>query len=226
MLAPRLLSSATPTDKTLLLCSGGVESAVLVAQLLEAKQQPVALFANYSQRGADEERKAADAICASAGIDPPQLLDLSVEGAKFQAVNRLHVPMPHRNLVLLSLALSWASTLDCSRLAIGLNRDDFGKDADFKATGAVRYTTGTRSFVDRFASLAEIVAPEVELMLPQAEMTKAEVVRMGSRLGVPLERTYSCMRGRARHCGSCLQCRSRRAAFIDAGVEEAADFYD
>jgi 7-cyano-7-deazaguanine synthase len=198
----------------------------MVAQLLAAGREPLPLFADYSQRGAAAERAAADAVCAASGIAAPRLLDLRTEGSAFQAVNRLHVPMPHRNLVLLSLALSWASTLECSELAIGLNRDDFGKDADFAAAGAVRYTTGTVAFVERFRELAAVVAPDVEVVLPQAEMSKADVVRLGSQLGVPLESTYSCMRGRAHHCGSCLQCRSRRAAFIEAGLPESDAFYE
>lgn len=213
-------------SKTLLLCSGGVESAVLIAQILAAGRRPVALCADYSQRGAAEELAAANHLCASMGTEAPQLLDLRAEGTAFQSINRLHIPLPHRNLVLLSLALSWASTRECSQLAIGLNRDDFDKDAEFAAAGAVRYTTGTRSFVDRFQSMAKTVSPDVQVVLPQAELSKAEVVQLGAKLGVPLEHTYSCMRGRARHCGACIQCRARRAAFIEAGVPEPSDFYE
>ena len=219
------MTAVAPT-KTLLLCSGGMESAVLIAQLVAAGRTPMAVFADYSQRGAVAEREAAEGMCRAAKVRPPQLLDLRAEGAAFQSINRLHIPMPHRNLVLLSLALSWATTLDCSQLAIGLNRDDFAKDAMFEATGAVRYTTGTSAFVDRFRSVAEVVAPEVEVVLPQADMTKAEVVALGSSLGVALDRTYSCMRGRPRHCGSCLQCKARRAAFAAARVPEDPLFYE
>ena len=218
---------AAARSKTLLLCSGGVESAVLVAQILAAKRTPVPLFADYAQRGAKCERRAARAVCASfESVPPPQELDLHAEGARFQALNRLHVPLPHRNLVLLSLALSWASTHGCTQLAIGLNRDDFAKDEEFAAAGSVRYTTGTLAFVERFTELASVVAPDVEVVLPQAELSKARVVRLGMRLGVPLELTYSCMRGRERHCGNCLQCRARRGAFAEAGVVEAAGVYD
>lgn len=205
--------------RTALLLSGGIESAVLLAQLKHAGQQPVPLFAHYSQRGAEAEHAAASAACAAFGLAQPQLIDLRAEGGAHQRINRLHVPLPHRNLALLSLALGWASTLDCSAVALGLNRDDFGKDAEFAAAGAVRYTTGTREFVDAFTSVAAVVAPEVAITLPQAQMSKAEVIREGLRLGVPLQTTYSCMRGRRVHCGSCLQCRARRQAFADAGLE-------
>ena len=202
--------------RTLVLLSGGVESAVLLAQLKEIGQQPMALFAHYAQRGAEAEHRAAIAACSSVGLAEPQLLDLRTEGVAHQRINRLHIPLPHRNLVLLSLALGWASTRQCSALAIGLNKDDFGKDAEFKATGSVRYTTGTRDFVERFTDLAAIVAPEIDIILPQAHMNKAKVVSEGVRLGMPLAQTYSCMRGRAAHCGTCLQCRARRQAFVDA----------
>ena len=197
--------------------SGGVESSVLLAQLILAGRPPIPLFAHYSQRGAEQELKAATAACAAVSVTPPQLLDLRAEGAAHQRKNRLHVPLPHRNLALLSLALGWASTHKCDAIALGLNADDFGKDAEFEAAGAVRYTTGTREFVDRFTALAAIVDPGVEVLLPQAHMSKEEVVREGIRLGVPLRQSYSCMRGREMHCGTCMQCRARRQAFIDAG---------
>jgi len=212
--------------RTLLLCSGGVESAVLIAQAQAAEETPVPLFADYSQRGAAMERQAADNICRALGSAPPQLLDLQHEGRAFQAINRLHIPLPHRNLILLSLALAWASQHGCSKLALGLNRDDFGKDAQFQSQGAVRYETGTLAFVDRFRALAEAVAPDVEVALPQESMAKAQVVQLGAKLRVPLELSYSCMRGRERHCGACLQCRARREAFLAAGVAEAEGFYE
>ena len=208
--------------RTLLLLSGGVESSVLLSQLCEssAHARPMTLFAHYSQRGAAHEHVAAAAACAAAGLPGPQLLDLRAEGSAHRSYNRLHIPLPHRNLALLTLALGWATTHQCSKVAVGLNSDDFGKDAEFAAAGAIRYTTGTREFVDKFTALAAVVAPEVEITVPQAHLTKADVVREGMRLGTPLLETYSCMRGRSLHCGTCLQCRSRRQAFIDAGVED------
>ena len=209
--------------RTLLLLSGGVESAVLLSQLRETGHHPVPMFAHYSQRGSDAEHAAAAAAVAFIGAaEPLRLLDLRAEGANHQKVNRLHIPLPHRNLALLSLALGWASTLQCTSLALGLNKDDFGKDAAFKEAGSVRYTTGTVEFVTHFKALASVVAPEVTITLPQAELTKAEVILEGARLGTPLALTYSCMRSRPLHCGNCLQCRARRVAFLDAGVEDVA----
>ena len=206
--------------RTLLLLSGGVESTVLLSQLSARQQTCIPLFADYGQRGAEAEHAAAKAACASASLPPPQVLDLRAEGLAHQRVNRLHIPLPHRNLALLSLALGWATTHECSSIALGLNRDDFHKDREFAASGSVRYQTGTLEFVDRFKALAEVVAPDVSVELPQAALSKADVVREGARLHAPLLQAYSCMRGRPTHCGSCLQCRARRAAFVDAAVPD------
>lgn len=212
--------------RCLLLLSGGVESAVLLRQLLAKGKQPVPLCADYAQRAAREELRAAQAACRHAGIAEPQVLDLRAEGEAFWRANGLHVPLPHRNLVLLSLGLGWATTHCCTELALGLNKDDFAKDAEFAGTvGAVRYTTGTRRFVEDFRRLAATVAPGIEVTLPQAELTKHQVVLEGLRLGTNLAETYSCMRGRPRHCGACLQCRARREAFRRAAAEEPAGFY-
>jgi len=220
----------TPSSaRTLLLLSGGVESTTLLFQLLAQGRTPVPLFADYSQRSAEQERLAAARACESCGLPaPPQLLDLRAEGRAHQRINRLHVPLPLRNLTLLSLVLGWATTHRCSSVALGLNADDFGKDAEFAASGAVRYTTGTREFVQRFEGLAAVVAPGVAIELPQAAMTKTEVVAEGVRLGgaPALLRSYSCMRGRAIHCGTCMQCVARRAAFAEAAVREPAGFYE
>ncbi|KAL1503602.1 hypothetical protein AB1Y20_012079 [Prymnesium parvum] len=214
--------------RSLALVSGGIESAVLLHKLVASGRTPIALFFDYAQRGAAHERSAALAACASARIAPPVCLDLRSVGEAFRASNRLHVPLPHRNLVLLSLSLGWATTHGCDELALGLTSEDFAKDSEFAAAGAVRYTTGTAEFCDHFRRMAAHVAPGVELTLPMAHQRKHEVIREAQQLGVELSRTYSCMRACAsgRHCGTCLQCEARRAAFAAAGVSEPERFYE
>lgn len=212
--------------RALLLLSGGVESSVLLHQLIRLGRKPVPLFANYAQRGADAEFRACVAVCEQAGLHKaPQIVDLTVEGAAFQRISGLHVPLPHRNLVLMSLALSWATVHRCEEIALGLNRDDFAKDSEFARRGQVRYTTGTERFVERFRLLVEEVAPSISIVVPQAEMSKVDVIALGRSYGVDLAATYSCMRTGPGHCGACMQCRARRTAFESAGVEEPEGFY-
>lgn len=117
---------------------------------------------------------------------------------------------------------------NCSEIALGLTQEDFHKDAEFAASGQVRYTTGTESFCRAFRSLATEVAPGVDLTLPLADFRKSDVILEAQRLGVDLSQTYSCMRASAsgKHCGTCLQCKSRRTAFQAAGIAEPDGFYE
>ncbi|QKT03259.1 7-cyano-7-deazaguanine synthase [Ectothiorhodospiraceae bacterium 2226] len=195
-------------SETLLLLSGGVESATLLYTLRDAA--PRALFLDYGQRAAARERAASEALCARVGA-ALVALDLAAVGERFRRdqSKKLHVPIPHRNLIALSLGLSYAEQCGARRLALGLNRDD--RDA---------YASAGDDFIARFRALAQTLSPQVAVVTPLIAWDKAEVVRRGEALGVPWSLTYSCLLGYADPCGACPQCSKRRAAFAAAGVAE------
>lgn len=200
----------------IVLLSGGVESTTLLHQLYP--QEPLrALFVDYGQRAAARERAAAERHCAVGGVQL-SVFDLAAVGAAFRAeqTHKLHVPLPHRNLVIVSLALSFAAQLGATRIYLALNRED---------THA--YASAGLAFIERLRAVAQTLAPPapVELLTPLIALGKADIVRAGRALGIDYALTYSCLLGYARHCGSCPQCRKRRAAFADAGVAEPAGFY-
>lgn len=64
----------------------------------------------------------------------------------------------------------------------------------------------------------------VRLSLPLGSVSKAEVVALGARLGIPFGLTYSCYRGGERHCGACPACAQRKKAFAEAGVEDPTEY--
>ena len=199
---------------SVLLLSGGVESATLLHQLAQGGEQVQGLFVDYGQRGAGEERRAAASQCEPLGVELVQL-DLSRVGATFRRgqERKAHVPLPHRNLVALSLGLSYATNLGARRLYLAANRDDTRE-----------YPSSSHAFLAQFRLLAGLLG-EVELRTPYLDLSKADVVRRGVELGVDFDTTYSCLLGYPVHCGRCPQCAKRRAAFRDAGVEERAGFY-
>lgn len=200
-------------DETVILLSGGIESSVLLR--FEHREGPVrALFIDYGQRAAQRERGAAERQCRALGLALDRL-DMAAAGAAFRArqKQRLHVPIPHRNLVILSLALSYAIQYQARRLGFALNRDD-----------SRAYPSAARPFLNHFAALAHDLG-DVELTLPLIDLDKADVIRLGAALGVDFATTYSCLLGRARHCGVCPQCHHRSAAFRSAGVSEPDGFY-
>ncbi|XP_024359138.1 uncharacterized protein [Physcomitrium patens] len=202
---------------SVVLMSGGIESAVLLYNWRSSSALLHPLYINYGQRGAAMEERASDKICNNLGLELSRI-DMSAVGNKFRELQhgaKSFVPLPHRNLVILGLAASYASQVGSSKVALGLNKDDLGS-----------YSSASQNFMDSFRSTAASLEPPVTLIAPLSHFTKAEVIRLGKRLGVPFADTYSCMVGRPVHCGRCHQCRSRQLAFASASEQEPAGFYE
>jgi 7-cyano-7-deazaguanine synthase len=198
----------------ILLLSGGIESTTLLHQLARAGEQTQALFIDYGQRAAPLERRAAEDHCEPLGVELVAL-DLARVGAAFRRSQdrKAHVPLPHRNLVALSLGLSYATNLGARGVYLAVNHGD-----------ALEYPSASHAFLAQFRLICGLLGG-VELRTPYVSLGKHEVVRRGVELGVDYDTTYSCLLGHPVHCGRCPQCRKRRAAFREAGVEERADFY-
>jgi 7-cyano-7-deazaguanine synthase len=199
---------------SILLLSGGVESTTLLAQLADAGEPVQALFIDYGQRGAVEERRASETHCGRLGVELV-VLDLARVGATFRRGQdrKAHVPLPHRNLVALSLGLSYGANLGAKRLYLALNRED-----------TTEYPSSSHAFLAQFRLICGLLG-DVDLRSPYLDFAKADVIRRGIELGVDYDSTYSCLLGYAVHCGRCPQCLKRRDAFRAAGLEEPAGFY-
>ena len=197
-----------------LLLSGGVESTTLLHQLAQSGEQLQAIFIDYGQRAEPHERRAVADHCERLGVEVVPL-DLARVGDVFRRgqERKAHVPLPHRNLVALSLALSYATNLGARRLYLGVNRDD-----------TLEYPSASHAFLAQFRLVAGLLG-DVELRTPYANLGKSEAVRRGDELGVDFETTYSCLLGYPVHCGRCPQCRMRRAALDAAGIAEPTGFY-
>ncbi len=204
-----MICQALPRQGRVVLVSGGVDSTVLLYRTHEAaggdhtRIRP--LFVDYAQRAARQEQRAAEWHSRQLGLSL-QVLDMAAVGESFRRgqVLKRHVPLAHRNLVVLSLALSYAETALCSSLAIGV----IGDDVD-------GYASASSAFLSAFRDLAATLG-DVRVETPLIDLSKSGVVREGARLGVDLSRTYSCMLGRDEPCGRCSQCRSRQAALANA----------
>lgn len=190
-----------------LLLSGGIESSVLLAR--EAKSLTYTLFIDYGQRAARREQAAAEAQSARHGVQLRRL-DLSSVGDEFRGLHeyKLHVPLPHRNLVALALALSFAANAGARRILLALNRAD-----------TLAYPSASPDFVAAFAALARTLG-DFSLETPLIELGKAEIIAEGIRLNVNFAQTWSCLLGYAMPCRRCSQCRNRAAAFAAARVPD------
>ncbi|MFA9461154.1 7-cyano-7-deazaguanine synthase [Thiohalorhabdus sp. Cl-TMA] len=197
----------------LVLMSGGIESTVLLHWAIRQGESVTALFLHYGQRPATREYQAASAQCAELGL-APETLDISTAVQTFHTgqERQYHIPLPHRNLVALSLALSLAEKRTLDRVLTGITREDGEHSA-----------SASPAFLDAFQETARTLG-DVAVAAPFRELSKAEVIGTGVRLGVDFAKTYSCLLGYPEPCGRCPQCRNRRTAFARAGRAEPQFF--
>ncbi|HUG92462.1 MAG TPA: 7-cyano-7-deazaguanine synthase QueC [Planctomycetaceae bacterium] len=211
--------------KTLAIFSGGLDSTVLIHELLAAGDEVLALSVNYGQRHR-VELEHAGRIAARLGIEW-RLADLSaitpLLGGSSQTSPDVPVPhghytaesmkqtvVPNRNMILLSVAAGWAITRRADRLAYAAHAGDHTIYPDCRPV-----------FVDamrRSLSLADW--HPLDLFCPFLTLTKSEIVARGAALGVDFAATWSCYEGGAVHCGRCGTCYERREAFQRAGVAD------
>ncbi len=197
----RLTPQVMPTDIVLL--SGGVESTTLLYEG-RAQGELRALFIDYGQSSARQERRAAAAACAR--TDTPftainlKRLALDLGGS---AAIRPHVPLRARNLLAVSIAANWALQTQARRVLLGLQRGDR------------EHPEGRPDFI---RPLTECLASlKLVLETPYRELSKADVIARGLALGVDYTLTYSCLLGHRAHCGQCPQCQARDSALRDLG---------
>jgi 7-cyano-7-deazaguanine synthase len=124
--------------------------------------------------------------------------------------------VPARNTVMLSLALAWAEVLGASDIFIGVNAVDYSGYPDCRPEFLRAYEK-----LAGLATRAGVLGSRVRIHAPLLRLSKAGIVRLGTRLGVPYHLTLTCydpVRGRA--CGRCDACHLRRKGFEEAGVPD------
>ena len=208
------MPTPNPPAPSLLLLSGGIESAALLYRLRQRGEPVHALWVDYGQRNARRERAAAARLAETCGT-PLQTMDLSGLRDHFTRDSEWvsHVPLPQRNLAVLALAVNLAQHLGARRILLALNRDD-------RAHGP-----GSQpAFLQAFTNLAGTLVPGLEVLAPLHDLDKAEVIRSAASTGIDWTQTWSCLLDRPQHCGRCPQCAARQAAFAAAGVADPTDY--
>jgi 7-cyano-7-deazaguanine synthase len=207
------------------LCSGGLDSAVLLALELEAHAPVWPIHVRAGLAWEDAEARVIARLLAAprfAGrVQPPTTLTMDMRDVypptHWAVLGRPpaydtpdeDVYLEGRNVVLIAKAAVWCARAGVERLALGPLLGNPFPDAtpEFFATIARAMALG--------------LARPFTVVTPLADRHKADVVRLGLSLGVPLDVTLSCMNPAGdRHCGACSKCRERRDAFRLAKVED------
>jgi 7-cyano-7-deazaguanine synthase len=212
------------------LFSGGLDSSTCLAIAREDGFAPHALAIRYGQRH-QHELEAAERVAEALRV-PLKVVSLDLRAIGGSALTSyIQVPkdapigkeipvtyVPARNTVLLALALGYAETLQAQDLYIGVNAIDYSGYPDCRP-----------AFIEAFEKLANVAtAASVEgraryrIRAPLLQLSKAQIILCGTRLGVPYVLTHSCYDPDAggRACGRCDSCRLRAQGFRDAGVPD------
>ncbi|MFH1360904.1 MAG: 7-cyano-7-deazaguanine synthase QueC [Candidatus Omnitrophota bacterium] len=217
--------------KAVVLLSGGLDSTTTLYDAKAKGYRVRALIFDYGQRHKKEVRQAEKiarlARCEYRVIKLPfswkgsALLDGKMSlprGRNLKTISKKKIPstyVPARNIVFLSIAASVAESWGARKIFIGANARDYSGYPDcrpefFRAFAAV-LTRGTKSGVEHKA---------IKIETPLIHKTKEQIIRMGRRLGVPYQLTWSCYRGGQRPCGTCDSCLLRQKGFAQLNLKD------
>jgi 7-cyano-7-deazaguanine synthase len=216
--------------QAVVLLSGGLDSATTLAI---AKSEGCAchcLSIDYGQRHR-AELDAAKRLAAALGAVEHRLLalDLTAFGGSALTDSSIAVPVdgvqpgipttyvPARNTIFLSLALAYAEVRDASEIWIGANAVDYSGYPDCRPEYMRAFEV-----VANLATKAAVEGRRLALRTPIIDLSKAEIIRRGTALGVDYALTVSCYQATAdgHACGACDSCRLRRGGFEAAGVAD------
>ena len=217
------------SPKAVVLVSGGLDSATVLAMARDQGYACHALSFDYGQRHGIE-LEAAQRVAHSLGAVQHRVvpLDIAWMGGSALTDPNIAVPLtpsagipltyvPARNTIFLAIALGWAEVLAARAIFIGAKAVDYSGYPDCRP-----------EFIQAFERLANVATragvegPGFDIHVPLISLTKAQIIHTGLRLGVDYSLTLSCYRPDAagRACGECDSCRLRAAGFVAAGIAD------
>jgi 7-cyano-7-deazaguanine synthase len=234
------MRARTDDAPAVVLLSGGLDSATVLALVKTLGYAPYALSFRYGQRHSSE-LDAAARVAQSLGAVRHEIIDLDLRrfvGGSALTDDAYAIPtspglkneipityVPARNTIMLSVALGWAEALGGHDIFFGANAVDYSGYPDCRP-----------EYVESFESMANLAtkvgvesheaSTRFRVHAPIVKMSKAEIVKMGMSLGVDFSQTVSCYQANAQGlaCGQCESCRLRQDGFAEAGVSDPTQY--
>ena len=212
---------------SVIIYSGGLDSTTLLYE--EQESIALAVTFDYGSNHAARERACARHHCALLGIEH-LVIELGFMGQYFESSllsgaeaipdgnyddsNMHSTVVPFRNGIMLSIACGLAESRGHKRVLIANQGGDHAIYPDCRP-----------EFVGAMDAAMQAGTYEgVTLVAPYTDISKADIVRRGARLGIDYGETYSCYRGGEHHCGTCGTCTERREAFLEAGIPDPTQY--
>ena len=221
-------------NRAVVLLSGGLDSATVLAMARAQGRECYALSVAYGQRH-QVELAAAAAVARNLGAREHRVMQVDLAGIGGSALTDANIAVPTtpqsskdaggipvtyvpaRNTIMLSLALAWAEVLDAREIHVGVNAVDYSGYPDCRP----EFIAAFENLATR-ATKAGVEGRPLSIRAPLIHMSKADIIRAGAALGVDYSQTHSCYQpddsGAA--CGLCDSCRLRRQGFVSAGITD------
>ena len=217
-------------SKALILLSGGLDSATVLAIAKSQGYDCYALSFDYGQKQRSELDSSISIAKKSnviehrimkislSDIGGSALTDQSIDVPKYSESNEIPITyVPARNTIFLSFALAWAEVVDCQTIFIGVNALDYSGYPDCRP-----------EFIEAFENMANLATKQsvdgdrIQIKTPLISMTKAEIIKKGLGLGVDYSETTSCYDANTlgEACGECDACVLRKIGFENANVQD------
>jgi len=222
-------------SRAVILLSGGLDSASCLALANAEGYACYCLSVNYGQRHRSELEAAAKVANAQGAAEHKIVsIDLRAIGGSALTDDAIEVPtgdtdgipvtyVPARNTIMLSVAMGWAEVLGAEAIYTGVNAVDYSGYPDCRP----EFITAFQDLAN-LATKAAVEGRKLTLKTPLIDLSKAEIILAGNKLGVDYSLTVSCYQadvdGRA--WGVCDSCQIRRQGFIDAGIADPTHYSD
>jgi 7-cyano-7-deazaguanine synthase len=224
-------------DKAVVLLSGGIDSATVLALAKNEGFKTYALTVDYGQTH-NVELEAASEVARSLSAKEHKIIRVDLKGfggSTLTGDEELRqceegtplgegIPatyVPARNTVFLALALSWAEAIGATDVFIGVTAIDYSGYPDCRP----EYLEAFQKVAD-LGTKAGVEGKHIRIRAPLVSLSKSEIVKIGTQLGVEYSLTHSCyfpgQDGKA--CGKCDSCHFRKKAFVEAGLEDPTEY--
>jgi 7-cyano-7-deazaguanine synthase len=215
--------------KAVVLCSGGLNSAVVTA-IARREHQAALLHVRYAHRAQARETELFEKLVTHFEVRDKLIVDMphiAAIGGNARVVRKMQIEdalamgatesnCHVRGLIgsLLSAAFAWAHVIGASKVFIGVS-ENLG--APGPTTSAI-YPDYSQEFIHIYNHLYAAASPnrEISIAAPLINLSRCEIVKLGRRMDTPFESTWSCISSGTQACGACVGCATRNRGFLDA----------
>lgn len=203
-------------ENSIVVLSGGMDSATVLGKLMDIKQgytnsRTICVFFEYDQHTQKKEKECAEALCKHYDVDLIiHQLKLHSEGLVSEGED---FEVPARNSIFALMCLNIGKQI--------YKNEEFDIFLGIQGSDQTTYIDCTEVAIDMTAKLVGyLTTNNATVYAPFSEISKAEILKIGTQLGVPYEKTWSCYVSQEKPCGKCPSCKLRKEGFINAGIQD------